>query len=50
MNTPTIIGTVIIVALVCLALRKIHKTRKGGGCGCGCSGCANSSLCHSDKK
>ena len=51
MDVPTLIGALIIfgifAAIVIHGIRK-HKAGKGG-CGCGCSHCANSSLCHPDK-
>ncbi len=29
-----------LAAAVALALRRVLRTRKTGGCGCGCEGCA----------
>ena len=35
-----IIGTLLLAAFV-IAVRSLIKTRKKGGCGCGCSGCTS---------
>lgn len=39
------IGGLIAVAVV-LAIRKVIKNQKSGGCGCGCSGCGQQASCH----
>jgi hypothetical protein len=46
---PTIIISVIIVALVIfIVANEIIKKKKGkGGCSCGCGGCAMKDVCHS---
>ncbi len=44
-----IVGTV--VALACWFLfRRLRSMIRGGGCGCGCSGCPSASSCGSSKK
>lgn len=48
MNAGTILVCLVIVAIVAAIIGKSihnHKHHKGG-CGCGCEGCANSSMCH----
>ncbi len=35
----TVIICVILAAVVTLALRSVIRTRKNGGCGCGCADC-----------
>lgn len=40
-----IIGGLIAVAVV-LAIRKVMKNQKSGGCGGGCSGCGQQASCH----
>lgn len=41
---PPILGNLIVIAIlivvVGLAVRSIWRSRKSGGCGCGCDGCA----------
>ncbi len=51
-NISTIIVSVILALVVALAVMKLHKDKKAGksACGCKCSGCPNSSMCHMDKK
>lgn len=41
---------VVIVGLIIYSSIKNHKKGKGGGCSCGCSGCAMSENCQSRKK
>ncbi len=47
-NMPTIIiGAIIAVIFVVIVIRGIIKRKRGErGCGCGCSGCPNSAVCH----
>ena len=51
-NLPTIlIAAVIAVIFAAIVIRGIRKRRRGEtGCGCGCSGCPNSALCHGGKR
>ena len=39
MNIIDIILVLAIAAVVIFAVRHTIKTRRSGGCGCGCSGC-----------
>lgn len=50
-NLPTIlIGAVIAVLFAAIVIRGIIKRKRGEtGCGCGCSGCPNSGVCHGGK-
>ena len=50
-NLPTIIiGGVIAVIFAAIVVRGIMKRRRGEtGCGCVCSGCPNSGVCHGGK-
>lgn len=45
-NIGTIIVGLVLLAVVVIAVRRTYLTRKSGGCGCGCDGCASSGLCH----
>lgn len=47
----TIIVSLILAAVVVLVVIKLYKDKKAGksACGCKCSGCPNSSVCHSGK-
>lgn len=38
----------IVLAIVILVMLKLHSDKKKGksSCGCKCSGCPNSSICH----
>ena len=49
---PTIIGVSVLALVVggIVAKMIINKKNGKGGCACGCSGCANKSLCHPNKK
>lgn len=51
-NISTIIVGAIVLGVVILAIRSMNKDKKAGknSCGCGCSGCPNSSMCHGTKK
>ncbi len=44
----TIVVCILLAACVCFAVRHIYKTRKSGGCGCGCSGCPSGASCSSN--
>ncbi len=39
-----------IVLALGLAVRRVWRTRKTGGCGCGCDGCAASPMCKDKTK
>lgn len=45
MNGADIILIAVIAAALALAVRRVWKTRKTGGCGCGCDGCTASPDC-----
>ena len=47
-NAGTIVVSLILVAIVALAIRSIVKDKKSGksSCGCNCSHCAMSGRCH----
>ena len=51
-NLSTIIVSAILIMIVCLILRSMHKDRVNGKSSCGnnCGGCALSEICHNDKK
>ncbi len=51
-NTGSIVVGIILLFVVYLAIRKIVNDKKNGtgSCSCGCSGCAMSNVCHSEKK
>ena len=43
----TVIITICLAAVVAWIIwRMIRKKKKGGSCGCGCSSCAMSDMCH----
>lgn len=42
----TVIIGAIVFAVIGLAAYSTYKTRKKGGCGCGCEGCSKSKSCH----
>ncbi|ARP50658.1 FeoB-associated Cys-rich membrane protein [Caproicibacterium sp. XB2] len=48
MNLPTLIGILIIVAVVAAIVAKgvWNKKHHKGGCGCGCDHCPNGGACH----
>ncbi|MBO5050871.1 MAG: FeoB-associated Cys-rich membrane protein [Clostridia bacterium] len=48
MDWPTIIVSAVIVAIVAaIIICSIRGKKKGkGSCGCSCSGCAMSGMCH----
>lgn len=47
-NLPTVIIALVIAAVfIAIIVRGIIKRKRGeSGCGCGCSGCPNSAVCH----
>ena len=47
-NIGTIIIALILIAVVTMIILKLKNDKKSGksSCGCGCSGCPNSALCH----
>lgn len=50
-NMPSIIVGLVLLGCVLLAVLSIRKGKKSGGsCGCGCSSCANSTICHTNEK
>lgn len=51
-NIGTIIVSLVILAVVAFIVIKMIKDRKKGksSCGCGCSNCPSSSMCHSKTK
>ena len=48
-NLATIIGLILLVAVVTLIIiRQISNKREGkNSCGCECSGCSGATVCHS---
>lgn len=45
-----IIGTIVIGAMVLVAVKQFKKGKSGGSsCGCGCSGCPSANACHGIK-
>ncbi|MEI3219499.1 MAG: FeoB-associated Cys-rich membrane protein [Lachnoclostridium sp.] len=40
----TIVAGIVILGMIGMAVRRIRKNKKQGGCGCGCSGCSTN--CH----
>lgn len=45
--STAIIGTIVIGAMVFVAIKQFKKSKSGGsGCGCGCSGCSSAKSCH----
>ena len=46
MNGADIILIALIAAALALAVRRVWKARKTGGCGCGCDGCGSAPVCH----
>ena len=49
-NASTIGISLVLLALMLLAVRKMIKDRKKGGCSCGCGGCAYQNNCPSQEK
>lgn len=49
MIATVIITLVIAVISAMIIVNKINKSKNGqGSCGCGCSGCAMSNICHKE--
>ncbi len=50
-NLASIIVLLIIAVIVAAIVIKMIKDKKQGkpSCNCGCSGCPNSGICHSDQ-
>ncbi|MCQ4727240.1 FeoB-associated Cys-rich membrane protein [Anaerotignum faecicola] len=40
-----IVGGIVLIIII-LAVRQVRKTKKNGGCGCGCDNCASHCLDH----
>ena len=51
-NAGTIIISLVLLAAVAAAVRKIWKDKKqkGSSCGCGCGSCSSCGMCHMQKK
>lgn len=51
-NAATIVGALLVAALLVFVIVRQLKSRKKGesSCGVACSGCPNSSFCHPVKK
>lgn len=51
-NLATILICAVLVAVVVLIILSMIRDKKRGksSCGCGCSGCAMSDVCHSQKE
>ena len=51
-NMGTIIVLAVLSVIVALVIVKMVSDRRKGqnSCGCGCSSCPNSGLCHSSRK
>lgn len=49
-NLPTImIGAIVAAVFIAVVVRGILRRKRGeSGCGCGCSGCPNSAICHGE--
>ncbi len=45
MTVLDIVLLALVAGAVFAALRRARKTRKKGGCGCGCSGCSETAAC-----
>ena len=45
MNGVDIVLILALAAVLGLALRHVWRTRKTGGCGCGCDGCLSAAEC-----
>lgn len=45
---PTILVGLVLVGILFLALRSLLRSKKAGGCACGCAGCSKASknACH----
>ena len=42
MNVWDIVILAVVAAALFLAVRKVRRNRRTGGCGCGCEGCSKS--------
>ncbi|MBU5419019.1 FeoB-associated Cys-rich membrane protein [Acetanaerobacterium sp. MSJ-12] len=51
MNGPTIVGALIILAIVAAIVGRgiWNRRHHRGGCSCGCGDCPSRGLCHPDK-
>ncbi|MBR3402030.1 MAG: FeoB-associated Cys-rich membrane protein [Parasporobacterium sp.] len=51
-NAGTIIISLVLLAGVAAAIRKLWKDKKqkGSSCGCGCGSCSSCGMCHMQKK
>lgn len=45
MTVLDIVLLALVAGAIFAALRRTRKTRKNGGCGCGCSGCSEKAAC-----
>ena len=47
-NGGTIVIGIVLLSIIFFVIRYMIKEKKAGkgGCGSGCSGCANSGMCH----
>ncbi len=50
MNGVDILLIAVLAVILVLAGRHVWKTRKTGGCGCGCEGCTAGPICKDKKK
>ena len=50
MNFSTILVLLVICGIIALVIRSMVKNKKAGKstCGCGCSACAMSEVCHKE--
>ncbi|MBO1678735.1 FeoB-associated Cys-rich membrane protein [Bittarella massiliensis (ex Durand et al. 2017)] len=51
MNGPTIIGALVVLAIVAAVVGRgvWNRRHHRGGCSCGCGDCPSRGLCHPDK-
>ncbi|MEY8280924.1 FeoB-associated Cys-rich membrane protein [Oscillospiraceae bacterium 52-8] len=51
MNGPTIVGALIVLAIVAAIVGRgiWNRRHHRGGCSCGCGDCPSRGLCHPDK-
>ncbi|WP_075109686.1 FeoB-associated Cys-rich membrane protein [Bittarella massiliensis (ex Durand et al. 2017)] len=51
MNGPTIVGALIVLAVVAAIVGRgiWNRRHHRGGCSCGCGDCPSRGLCHPDK-
>jgi len=50
MNGIDLLLIAALAVVIGLAARRVWKTRKTGGCGCGCDGCTASPVCKTKEK